>query len=159
MSKTVSPAPVRRSVTVNVPQDKAFEVFTSGLSRWWPSTHSIGSSPLNMATMEPRVGGRWYETGEDGNECEWGEVLAWEPPSRVLLAWRINTAWKFDPSIHTEVEIRFVPLAQGGTRVELEHRLLENLGEQAQLARESFDSEGGWPGLLSMFAAAAEEAA
>lgn len=159
MNATSSPTPVRRSVTVRAPQEKAFETFTAGLGRWWPAHYSIGASPLKTAVMEPRAGGRWYETDEDGSECPWGEVLAWEPPFRIVLAWRINTEWKYDPAILTEVEVRFVALAQGGTRVELEHRLLENLGAQAELARASFDSDQGWAGILARFAAIADEAA
>ena len=152
MDRTISPAPVRRSVTVKASQQKAFDVFTSGFGRWWPSSHSIGASPLKMAVIEPRKGGRWYETGEDGSECQWGEVLAWEPPSRVLLAWRIGADWKYDPKLLTEVEVRFVPLGEASTRVDLEHRLLENYGGRAAATRESLDSDGGWQGLLAIYA-------
>lgn len=159
MDRTISPAPVRRSVTVKASQQKAFEVFTSGFGRWWPASHCIGSSPLKTAVIEPRVGGRWYETGEDGRECQWGEVLAWEPPSRVLLAWRIGADWKYDPQLLTEVEVRFVPLGEAGTRVELEHRLLENYGERAAAASERLDSEGGWQSLLAIYAKEAAAAA
>jgi len=157
MNATSIPAPVRRSVTVKAPQHKAFEVFTSGFGRWWPASHSIGSSPLRSAVIEPREGGRWYETGEDGSECEWGEVLAWEPPSRVLLAWRIGMDWKYDPDLHTEVEVRFVSVTSDSTRVELEHRLLENFGGEAEAARGTFDSEGGWVGLLRNYAEMVEK--
>lgn len=113
MTATISPSPVRRSVTVKASPARAFEVFTSGFSSWWPKTHSIGTVPLKTAIIEPRAGGRWYETGEDGSECPWGDVIAWEPPQRIVLAWRIGTDWKFDPDLLTEVEVRFVPLAGG----------------------------------------------
>ena len=54
----------------------------------------------------------------------------------------------------TEVEVRFVPLAEGGTRVELEHRLLENMGEKADATAAMLGSEeGGWGGILSGFGA------
>jgi uncharacterized protein YndB with AHSA1/START domain len=81
-------------------------------------------------------------------------VLAWEPPGRVLLAWRIGADWVFDPALLTEVEVTFT--AEGeGTRVVLEHRLLENMGAAGEGARASFDSDGGWGGLLAMFGAEA----
>ena len=153
MTATISPSPVRRSVTVKVSPARAFEVFTSGFSSWWPKTHSIGTVPLKTATIEPRAGGRWYETGEDGSECPWGDVIAWEPPQRIVLAWRIGTDWKFDPDLLTEVEVRFVPLASGGTRVDLEHRLLENMGPKAEETAVMLDSEGGWGGILLGFGA------
>ena len=153
MTATISPSPVRRSVTVKASPARAFEVFTSGFSSWWPKTHRIGTVPLKTATIEPRAGGRWYETGEDGSECPWGDVIAWEPPQRIVLAWRIGTDWKFDPDLLTEVEVRFVPLASGGTRVDLEHRLLENMGPKAEETAVMLDSEGGWGGILLGFGA------
>ncbi|WP_048649233.1 SRPBCC family protein [Nitratireductor soli] len=156
MSKTIAPAPVRRAVTVKAPQARAFEAFTADMGRWWPKQYSVGSAPHKTATLEARVGGRWYETGEDGSECLWGEVLAWEPPSRMVLAWRISADWKYDPAIHTEVEVRFIPLTQGGTRVELEHRLLENLGVGEEASRTSFESDHGWGWLLDGYAAVAD---
>ena len=151
---TIAPATVRRTITVEASTDRAFEIFTAGFGRWWPATYSIGSSPLRNAVIEPRTGGRWYEVGDDGNECEWGEVLEWDPPSRVLLAWRIRSDWRYDPDLLTEVEVRFVPAGEGLTRVELEHRRLENLGAAAEATRATFDSEHGWAGILGGYAEA-----
>lgn len=151
MTVVIRPAPVKKSVTVNAPITRAFDVFTSGFGRWWPATHSIGKSPIRNAVMELKTGGRWYEIGEDGNECEWGEVLAWEPPTRVLLAWRIGMNWRFDPNLLTEVDISFTALGDHFTRVDLEHRLLENFGEAAENARGVFESEQGWGNLLAAY--------
>jgi len=157
MARTIVPAPVRRSIRVKAPPARAFDVFTTGMGRWWPRQHSINKgSPQQAVIMEPRAGGRWYERGEDGSECQWGRVLSWEPPSRVVLAWQINAQWQYDPGFETEVEIKFI--ADGtGTRVELEHRDLERYGEQAETMRATFDSEGGWNGLLASFAGVADE--
>ena len=151
-----SPAPVRKELTVEAPIERAFEVFTQGIGTWWPSTHSIGSSALKTAVIEPRVGGRWYEVGEDGIECPWGDVLAWEEPTRLVLAWRIGLDWRFEPNLLTEVEVKFTSLGSDATRVELEHRLLENMRDQAEAARETFDSPGGWSGLLEAYSAKAK---
>lgn len=158
---SIKPAPVRKSVTVNAPPEQAFDVFTSRFGHWWPSSHSIGKSPLRTAIIEPRVGGRWFEIGEDGAECPWGDVLAWEPPNRILLAWRIRADWQYDPSLLTEVEIRFVALPNDATRVELEHRRLENMGADSEAVRALFDSERGWGGIMQNFAGlvAAEQGA
>jgi uncharacterized protein YndB with AHSA1/START domain len=132
-------------------------VFTAGFDRWWPRSHSIGEAPLKTAVIEPRRGGRWYGLLENGTKAEWGDVLAWEPPGRLLLAWRIGADWKYDPELLTEVEVVFTPEGEG-TRVNFEHRLLENMGAEGEGARASFDSEGGWGGLLLMFAAEAAKA-
>jgi uncharacterized protein YndB with AHSA1/START domain len=153
MTTAIKPTPVRKSTTVEAPLGKAFEVFTAGFGRWWPTGYSIGKSPMKQAVLEPGAGGRWYEVGEDGSECEWGEVLEWEAPTRLLLAWRIGADWRYDPDLLTEVEVRFVPLSDHLTRVELEHRLLENMGEAAEAGRQAVDSEHGWSGLLASYQA------
>ena len=157
MSLAIKPAPVKKTLVVAATPQKAFDVFTSGFDRWWPRTHSIGEAPLQTAVIEGRQGGRWYGLLENGREDPWGDVLAWEPPTRLLLAWRIGADWKYDPALLTEVEVVFTPEGEG-TRVNLEHRLLENMGAEGEGARASFDSEGGWTGLLQMFAAEAAKA-
>jgi len=82
----ITPAPVRKTIVVKAPQARAFEVFTTRFGSWWPKSHHIGSAEMAEAIVEPRMGGRWYEKGVDGSECEWGKVLAWEPPFRVVLS-------------------------------------------------------------------------
>ena len=43
--------------------------------------------------------------------------------------------------------------------MELEHRLLENYGEQAEMMQSILDSDGGYSGILTRFAAQAAGAA
>jgi uncharacterized protein YndB with AHSA1/START domain len=154
---SIKPAPVKKSVSVKASPERAFEVFTAGFDKWWPRSHSIGDSPLKEAIIEPREGGRWYARLENGTEAAWGDVLAWEPPRRVLLAWRIGANWQYDPDLLTEVEVTFTPEVGGATRVELEHRHLERMGEGAEAVRASVESDGGWQGLLRAFAAHVEQ--
>jgi uncharacterized protein YndB with AHSA1/START domain len=158
MNPVIKPAPVKKTLMVAASPRKAFDVFTAGFDRWWPRSHSIGESPLKTAVIEGREGGRWYGLLENGREAEWGDVLAWDPPNRLLLAWRIGADWQYDPALLTEVEVLFTPEGVG-TRVSFEHRLLENMGPEGEGARASFDSEGGWNGLLQMFADEAAKAA
>jgi uncharacterized protein YndB with AHSA1/START domain len=148
---TITVAPVRKSVLVNVPPVRAFAVFTAEIGKWWPPTHSIGGK-FKEAVLEPRAGGRWYERGTDGSECDWGKVLAWEPPARLLLAWQLDANFKYAPDLATEVEVRFIAAAAGATRVELEHRKLERLGEHAEKLGEAINR--GWPAVLGAYAAA-----
>jgi uncharacterized protein YndB with AHSA1/START domain len=145
---------VRQQVSVPAPPERAFAVFTAGMGRWWPRTHSIGTAPQADVVMEPRAGGRWYERGQDGSECEWGRVLQWEPPARLLLAWQIDGNWRYVPGLVTEVEVTFTPDGAGATRVLLEHRNIERFGEHAERLRAAFDSPGGWAGMLRLFAEA-----
>ena len=155
-SRTIAPAPVRKKIVVKATPDNAFKIFTEGMSGWWLKDKSIGSAPQKEVVLEPRVGGRWFERGEDGSECSWGCVLAWEPPTRLVLAWQINGSWQFDPALVTEVEVRFVAEGPRLTRVELEHRNIDRFGEQASAIRAAFDSEQGWPSLLASFASVVE---
>jgi uncharacterized protein YndB with AHSA1/START domain len=108
MTPTITIAPVRKSIRVNASQAHAFEVFTSGLGRWWPRNHSIGKAPLKAAVLEPRLGGRWYQLGEDGSQADVGRILVWEPPSRFVMSWDINSQWKPDTTVSSEVEVKFI---------------------------------------------------
>jgi uncharacterized protein YndB with AHSA1/START domain len=143
--------PVRYEVVVEAPQEKAFRVFTEGMNNWWSRTHKIGKGALKTAVLEPRVNGRWYEIDDDGSQCEWGKVLVWEPPRRLVLAWQINGQWQFDPELVTEVEVVFRAEGPGRTRVELEHRNLDRFGAAAEAIRKAFSAPDGWPGLLGNF--------
>lgn len=153
----IKPAPIRRSITVKASQQKAFDVFTAGMTRWWPKQHSIvRHSPQKEVVVEPRAGGRWYERAEDGTECTWGAVRSWEPPSRVLLIWQISADWAYDPAIETELEIRFTPVEGGATQVELEHRGLETYGARAEEMHKMFETPEAWAMTLRLFNEAIE---
>ena len=153
MSTTVTDHRVRKSVTVAAPLAVAFEVFTAQIEAWWPmASHHIGQADCAAVVIEPRVGGRWFERGVDGSECDWGHVLAWDAPNRVTLMWQLNAKFEFDPSIETEVDVRFTALDANTTRVDLEHRGLDAYGADAQAMRESFSSPSGWNGMLEHYA-------
>jgi uncharacterized protein YndB with AHSA1/START domain len=151
----IRPAPVKKSVVVHTTLEHAFETFTTNMGRWWPKTHSTAASPQKSVVMEPRDGGRWYEIGEDGSETEWGRVVTWEAPRRVLLAWQLNSDFKYDRDFVTHVEVLFVP-EDDGVRVTLEHRDLERYGDKAAPTRAALDSDGGWNGMLGLYRTEAE---
>lgn len=148
-------APVRYSVTVPIPAERAFALFTEGFNTWWIG-HHIGQAEMAEAVIEPRVDGRWYERGVDGTECDWGKVLAYEPPGRILLTWQLNCQFQYDPDLSraSEVEVLFVE-ENGQTRVDLEHRYIERLGAGGKELAESVSGEGGWPSILDLYAKAA----
>jgi uncharacterized protein YndB with AHSA1/START domain len=150
--KNIVVEPVRKQIVVAAPQERAFRVFTQNVDAWWPKSHHIGKTPMKAAVIEPKVGGRWYEVGEDGAECDWGKVLVWEAPRRIVLCWQISAEWKYDATLETEVEVTFTAEGSRSTRVNLEHRNLERFGEAADKLRTSFDSPGGWAGILESFA-------
>ena len=157
MSDSFDPNSVRKVVSVKAPQAMAWRVFTEKMGGWWPlAYYKIGKANAVDAVMEPRVGGRWYERGDDGSTCQWGSVIAWEPHSRLVLSWGINADWQYDPALNTEIEVRFIGDGNNRTRVELEHRLLDRYGARRDEMRRVYDTEGDWGKLLEAFARVAE---
>ena len=142
---------VRKTIDVDAPLSHVFGVFTDDIDAWWPRAHHIGQCATFEAILEPRAGGRWYERGDDGSECPWGRVLAYEPPHRLLLAWDIGADFRPDASIGSEVEVTFAALSPTRTRVTLTHRHLERYGDKAEAMRAMFDSENAWAQTLAGF--------
>jgi uncharacterized protein YndB with AHSA1/START domain len=158
-AQRISPAPIRRTLKVKASQQKAFDTFAAGMGGWWMKSHSLLGSPQQNVVIEPRTGGRWYEIGEDGSEMNWGKVLAWEAPDRVVLAWQLNGQWTYDPDFETTVEVSFTPDGDH-TIVDFEHRDLERFGDNAAEVRGDYDTgmDGGWGELLAGYQRAAETA-
>lgn len=149
---------VRKNIVVDASPERAFDVFTQKLATWWPmESHHIGKSKCVDVRFELRPGGRAYEKGEDGTECQWGTVLVVDRPRRFLFRWELSASWQHDASIDTEVDVTFVAEG-GGTRVTLEHRMLGAYGAKAAEMQKTFDSPGGWTGLLESFKKAADAA-
>jgi uncharacterized protein YndB with AHSA1/START domain len=146
---------VRRQVVVNAPQAKAFAAFTERLGDFKPPEHNLLAAPIAETVFEPRAGGHIYDRAEDGSECRWARVLAYEPPDRVVFSWDISPQWQIepDPDRTSEVEVRFVPESPDRTRVELEHRHLDRHGPGWQSVAEGVDGNEGWPLYLARYAA------
>ncbi|MFN8075432.1 MAG: SRPBCC family protein [Kineosporiaceae bacterium] len=155
MSVTTIP-PVLQSVVVPLAPEQAFDLFTARFGTWWPASHSVSPKGMAECVLESGEGGRWYELDADGGRCDWGSVLAWEPPARLVLAWGLQADYSFDADLEhsSEVEVTFVPV-DGGTRVDLEHRHFARHGDGAAGVHGSVSSEGGWPLLLDLFRAQA----
>ena len=152
MTETIQPVVVAIDVRRGI--EEAFRVFTTEIGAWWPvAGHSVEPDRVETVVLEAGVGGRLYERWRDGGQADWGRVLAWEPPARLLLSWWPNP----DRPAPTEVEVRFLALAPDRTRVELVHRGWERLGDQGAGSRAGY--EAGWPGALEAFAAAAMDGA
>jgi uncharacterized protein YndB with AHSA1/START domain len=98
--------------------------------------------------FEPRTGGRIYERTTSGQEVDWGEITEWDPPRRLRYQWHIAT----DPDNATDVEIAFRPLTNASTRVEIEHRGWDRLGDLGRTWRDA--NQGGWDGVMPAYLAA-----
>jgi len=147
---------VRREIVVAAPVERAFRVFTERFDRIKPREHNLLGVPIAESVFEPRAGGRVYDRGEDGSECAWGRVLAYEPPDRLVFTWDIGPTWQLetDPARSSEVEVRFVAESDGRTRVELEHRHLDRHGDGWEGLAMGVGADGGWPLYLERFGAA-----
>jgi len=155
MAEQLAIAPVRRTVRVKVPIAHAFEVFTSGLTRWWPHDHGVGKKPIQKVLMEPRLGGRWLEISADGTETTVATITLWDPPHRFAMLWQVNAQWQPDAAMKSEVDVRFTSDGPDATHVEPLHHKFETMGAEAGASMRK-DVDGGWPGLIARFVADAE---
>jgi uncharacterized protein YndB with AHSA1/START domain len=146
---------VHKETVVEVPLERAFSVFIDRFGDVKPREHNLLSAPIVETTFEPRVGGHIYDRAEDGSECRWARVLAYEPPNRVVFSWDIGPTWQIeaDPANTSEVEVRFVAEGPSRTRVVLEHRHIDRHGPGWDSVYQGVNSDGGWPLYLSRYAA------
>ena len=144
MSDALVSESIRKTLTVDCGVEDAFRIFTADTLSWWPTeSHSIHETVAEIV-FEPRVGGEVYEVSNTGEKGHWANVLEWEPPTRLVLAWNILDR----DELPTEVEVRFFPDGVR-TRVELEHRGWERLAELGAGRRENYD--GGWDFVLGQY--------
>ena len=148
---------VRTEIVVEAPIDRAFRVFTNNFDQIKPREHNMLSVDIAESVFEPREGGRVYDRGVDGSECQWARVIAYEPPGRIVFTWDINPYWQIetDHDKTSEVEVRFIAESPERTRVELEHRNLDRHGDGWEGMREGVRGDDGWPLYLQRFAAVA----
>ncbi len=144
---------VQSSIVVDAPIERAFTVFTDGIATWWPPEHHVLRSELAEMVFEPREGGHIYDRGVDGSECRWARVLAYEPPTRVVISWDISLQWQLEtnPERTSEVEVRFVDEEPDRTGVGLEHRNLDRHGDGWEQMRDAVGSPEGWDAGLQRF--------
>ena len=146
------PTAVSTEVTVAIPIERAFRAFTVGFGAWWPPDHHIGDAEMVDGVIEPHVGGRWFERGADGTECDWGRVLTWDPPHHVGLSWHLDGEFRYvpDPDRSSRVDVRFTTV-EDGTRVELTHSGLDRHGPGWEGLATGVASPNGWPGILGRY--------
>ena len=153
MTTQAHEATVRKQIVVEAPIERAFSVFTQDFDSIKPREHNMLDVEIAESVFEAREGGRIYDRGVDGSECQWARVLAFEPPHRVVFSWDITPQWQIESDLEktSEVELRFISETPGRTRVELEHRNLDRHGEGWESGRDGVSSEGGWPLYLERF--------
>jgi hypothetical protein len=143
--------PLRMSFEIECSVDHAFEVWTTRFSHWWPKGHSASGNPDTTVVLEPGLGGRIFERTPDGTEIAWGEITFWGPPHRLGYVWHISR----DRTDATDVELTFVELGSGMTRLDIVHSGWERLGAEGPAFRRANTS--GWESLIPSFIEAAQE--
>lgn len=154
MSTQAEQTSIRKQVVVEAPAELAFRVFTERFDGIKPREHNMLAVEIAETVLEPRVGGRIYDRGIDGSECQWARVLAYEPPNRIVFSWDIGPRWEIETDLErtSEVEVRFISETAERTRVELEHRNLQRHGDGWEGLREGIGGDAGWPLYLERFA-------
>jgi uncharacterized protein YndB with AHSA1/START domain len=154
MSTPAAATSIRHEIVVQAPIARAFSVFTDEFGSFKPPEHNMLGVEIAETVFEPGAGGRVYDRGIDGSECQWARVLAYEPPDRVVISWDISPRWQIETDLEktSEVEVRFIAEAPDRTRVELEHRNLDRHGDGWEAVREGVDGTAGWPLYLHRFA-------
>jgi uncharacterized protein YndB with AHSA1/START domain len=144
--------PLRIVFEVACGVDHAFVTWTERIGIWWPADHTVGGAPTSVV-LEGWVGGRIYERTVQGQEHDWGVVTLWRPPEQLSYSWHLGIG----PEGATYVEIRFLPLEGGRTRVEIEQSGWDRLGAAgAELQRRN---QIGWESLVPHVRAAMEKGA
>ncbi|MFQ3787048.1 SRPBCC family protein [Halomonas sp. A29] len=134
-------------------QNSAFKLFAERLADWWPAEYTWSRSALNTIGIEPWQGGRCTEVGPHGFQVDWGRVLAWEPPERLIISWQIgpNRVPQPDPAHASTVKLGFHENGPRAARLILEHHDFRNHGDGAEEYRDAMASEYGWPYILACF--------
>lgn len=156
---TQSNSVVRREAVVHAPLEQAFTTFVERFGDFKPREHNLLDAPIASTVFEPHVGGHIYDRAEDGTECRWARVLAYDPPHRVVFSWDIGPTWQLetDPAHTSEVEVSFTSEAPDRTRVALEHRHLERHGPGWESLSDGIAQDQGWPRYLTRYAALLDE--
>jgi uncharacterized protein YndB with AHSA1/START domain len=151
---------IKTDVVVDAPLEHAFRVFTERFDQIKPREHNMLQVDIAESVLEPGSGGRVYDRGVDGSKCQWGRVLAYEPPARIVFTWDISPQWQIETDLDrtSEVEVRFTEETPERTRVTLEHRHLDRHGEGWQGLREGVAGDQGWPLYLARYAEQAQGA-
>jgi uncharacterized protein YndB with AHSA1/START domain len=124
------------ALRVKATPERAFAAFVGEIGAWWRPSLLFQTTPRpGRLSFEPGEGGRLIETREGGKVFEIGRIRVWEPPRRLVFAWRQAN---FPPELHTEVEVAFQAVGEE-TRVSVEHRGFDQV--PAGAARHGFPDE------------------
>ena len=138
---------------IQLPREETFKRFITGLNSWWPKEYTWSGQVLEEIKIEPETGGKCYETGPYNFRCDWGRVMTYEAPDKLVITWQISPARvpEPDPGKASEITVLFKELEPEVTGVEFEHGKLSKHGEGWEEYYDAMKSEQGWPYILNKF--------
>jgi hypothetical protein len=140
--------PVQRQVRVALAPERAFDLFTRQMARWWPFRgHSGFDEDAVDVVFDGRIGGEVTEHARDGRRMVWGVLTEWQPPHGFAMRWHPG----LDAAEATLLRVTFAPMAGGGTEVAIHHGGWEARGTAAAEKRDQYDH--GWPATMAAFEA------
>lgn len=143
------PTDVNRTVTVQLPPEEAWALFTLHLRDWWPlRSHSCSGDAKAEVVFEPCCGGAVTEFAPDGQRHPWGTLTEWTPPQAFAMSWHPGQP----AALATRLQVTFTAV-DGGTEVRVRHGGWEARGGQSQAVRDEYDR--GWPLVLQAMATSA----
>lgn len=143
--------PVKKSVTVPLSNEEAFDLFTERMVDWWPmQTHSVysnieGMAPSTDLVFEQERGGKVIEKLADGTDAVWADITKWQPHELFEMAWFPGQS----PAEATRVLVTFTSV-DGGTRVDLLHDGFEARGDRAKVIGDNYHN--GWDPVMACYA-------
>lgn len=151
---------VAKTVTVPVLVHEAFRVFVEEPMDWVPPGHKY-LKDATLIAIEPGVGGRFFERDATGAEAVHGVITEWDPPSRLVMTWRVGENWQpiFDDEKASFIILTFTETAPGSTKVVLTHSQFHRHGAAAAAIRAAVDGPSPGETLARYAEAVAKHAA
>ena len=150
MSEFGSTDAVRKTITVRCSADTAFRIWTEQINAWWPKGHSRSGHPSTTVLIEGQAGGRIYERTPEGVEYDWGQIVVWDPPHHFAYYWYLGS----DSQKPTRVDVQFIAQGKASTRVDVNHRGPEFIGDL--WPRNSSKYDAAWESLIPAYVAACD---
>lgn len=128
--------PIVKTIEVPCSKETAFNVFINEMHSWWPldrfTTSALGGSVAKSIRVEAKPGGEIVEIGPDDTEHPWGTINTYDPYDYISMDFHVPHPSEIDIN-RSLVEVRFITIDDGQTRVELTQSNWEAFGEMAQM--------------------------
>ena len=153
MAKSVNNDKITIAIKIKNNKKIAFDSFVNKFNKWWPEEYTWSGNVLEIINIEPKVNGKCYEIGPNHFRYDWGRVLKFEHPNKIVFTWQISPSRVPEPNPDkvSEIKIEFITINKSFTRTEFEHKCFSKHGDGWENYLETLKSEQGWPYILDKF--------